>query len=39
MLAEAKRSQPNDPILAKAWTSFLTQLTVGLNAIAPESLK
>lgn len=38
-LAEAKRSQPNNPDLAKTWTSFLTQPTVRLGAIATEPLR
>lgn len=37
-LAEAKRSQPNNADIAKTWTSFLTQPSVGLGAIATEPL-
>ncbi|KAM3113945.1 DUF928 domain-containing protein [Phormidesmis sp. 146-33] len=38
-LAEAKRSQPNNADLDKTWASFLTQPTVGLEAIATEPLR
>lgn len=38
-LAEAKRSQPNNAELDKTWTSFLTQPSVGLGAIATEPLR
>lgn len=38
-LAEAKRSQPNNAELDKTWTSFLTQPSVGLGAIAAEPLR
>jgi hypothetical protein len=38
-LAEAKRSQPNNPEFAKTWTDFLSQSTVGLSAIATESVR
>ncbi|GAB4230105.1 MAG: DUF928 domain-containing protein [Elainellaceae cyanobacterium] len=37
-LAEARRSQPTDPALAEIWTNFLTQPSVGLEAIANEPL-
>jgi len=37
-LATARRSQPQDPTLAKVWTDFLAQPTVELGAIANESL-
>ncbi|BAU10538.1 hypothetical protein LEP3755_10220 [Leptolyngbya sp. NIES-3755] len=39
VLAEAKRSQPNDSALNQTWTNFLMQPTVGLNAIATEPLR
>ena len=39
ILAEAKRSQPNNTDLARTWTSFLTQPSVGLEAIATEPLR
>ncbi len=39
ILAEAKRSQPNNADLDKTWTSFLTQPSVGLGAIATEPLR
>jgi hypothetical protein len=38
-LAEAKRSQPNNPEFAKTWTDFLSQSAVGLGAIATEPLR
>lgn len=38
-LAEMRRSRPTDPTLAKLWTDFLTQPSVGLGAIAKEPLR
>jgi hypothetical protein len=38
-LAEARRSQPNNAALTKVWADFLTQPSVGLRAIANESVR
>ncbi|MBD2743790.1 DUF928 domain-containing protein [Coleofasciculus sp. FACHB-1120] len=38
-LAEARRGQPVDPALARIWSDFLTQPSVGLGAIANEPLR
>lgn len=38
-LAEARRSQPNNPALAKLWADFLAQSSVGLGTIAAEPLR
>lgn len=38
-LAEMRRSQPEDPALAKIWADFLSQPSVGLEAIANEPVR
>lgn len=38
-LAVARRSQPDNPALAKIWTDFLAQPSVGLETIATEPLR
>lgn len=39
ILAEARRSQPNNSELTKIWTNFLAQPSVGLGAIGEEPLQ
>lgn len=39
VLAEERRSRPTDPALRKIWADFLAQPSVGLEAIADESLR
>jgi Domain of Unknown Function (DUF928) len=38
-LAVARRSQPDNPVLAKIWADFLAQPSVGLGAIVAEPLR